>query len=525
MTQARTNSPWLDRDVPPADASVAAASSARRLGSTTIRAVSYDVLVVGAGVVGCTAALEAARRGMSVALIDAERDAARGVSGQATVKVTSGPGLRAASIASLHGDGAAIEYLQACEAGVAFVRRHAVQVEHVDHEVYASDADDVLALERSASLATAAGVDVRRMDGDLPFTALDAVSYPGTLLIDPVTYVRGLLVEATALGVDVGFSTALRGFEAGDPHVARTSRGSIQARHVILATHVPVLDRTLAFAKLVQRRHFAVAGEVDRDVRTTVDVSGRRFSTRPLRGDGEARRAIVVGSAITTGHGSGTESMHGVLAWAETHLGLRLTHTWASQDADPVDELPLVGAVLGTPRLSIATGFAGWGFAAGTAGAIDLVRRIADEPLRAPSWKPDRLGLLRGLGTVASVVGWTARGIVADAIALPQRDLLETAAGLSPGQGAVIRDGARPLAVSVDRDGTVRIVHGRCTHLGCVVRWDAESAAWACPCHGSRFATDGGVLHGPATAALRPFDPEAPGSGARGNVQHDGDAH
>ena len=40
-----------------------------------------------------------------------------------------------------------------------------------------------------------------------------------------------------------------------------------------------------------------------------------------------------------------------------------------------------------------------------------------------------------------------------------------------------------------------------CTHLGCTVEQKADG--FACPCHGSRFDTDGGVTHGPAEKALR----------------------
>jgi cytochrome b6-f complex iron-sulfur subunit len=40
-----------------------------------------------------------------------------------------------------------------------------------------------------------------------------------------------------------------------------------------------------------------------------------------------------------------------------------------------------------------------------------------------------------------------------------------------------------------------------CTHLGCVVA-HSEGEGFACPCHGSRFSTDGSVVGGPAPAAL-----------------------
>ena len=40
-----------------------------------------------------------------------------------------------------------------------------------------------------------------------------------------------------------------------------------------------------------------------------------------------------------------------------------------------------------------------------------------------------------------------------------------------------------------------------CTHLGCVVAY-TEGVGFACPCHGSRFSTDGSVIGGPAPAAL-----------------------
>jgi len=58
------------------------------------------------------------------------------------------------------------------------------------------------------------------------------------------------------------------------------------------------------------------------------------------------------------------------------------------------------------------------------------------------------------------------------------------------------------IIVSRSADGTVHAYAARCTHLGC--RLDrVVGNEIRCPCHGSRFASDGQVVAGPAP---RPLD-------------------
>lgn len=87
---------------------------------------------------------------------------------------------------------------------------------------------------------------------------------------------------------------------------------------------------------------------------------------------------------------------------------------------------------------------------------------------------------------------------------------VDSVAGIEPGTGAVVRTGGRKCAVHRQADGTLRAVSARCTHLGCLVAFNAAELTWECPCHGSRFATDGTVPQGPATRPLSPCEIEEP---------------
>ena len=74
---------------------------------------------------------------------------------------------------------------------------------------------------------------------------------------------------------------------------------------------------------------------------------------------------------------------------------------------------------------------------------------------------------------------------------------------IRPGDGAILRRGVSKVAVYRDDQGVLHERSAICTHLGCVVRWNSAERTWDCPCHGSRFQTDGHVVNGPAITGLR----------------------
>jgi cytochrome b6-f complex iron-sulfur subunit len=73
--------------------------------------------------------------------------------------------------------------------------------------------------------------------------------------------------------------------------------------------------------------------------------------------------------------------------------------------------------------------------------------------------------------------------------------------------------GDRVLSQGLKGDPTYLIVEGNdaiasfglnavCTHLGCVVPWNASEGKFICPCHGSQYNSQGKVVRGPAPLSL-----------------------
>lgn len=57
-----------------------------------------------------------------------------------------------------------------------------------------------------------------------------------------------------------------------------------------------------------------------------------------------------------------------------------------------------------------------------------------------------------------------------------------------------------------DREKGFAVASAICTHLGCTVAHFQSDQKFHCPCHGSVFAADGSVIHGPAPKGLQWFE-------------------
>lgn len=467
----------------------------------------FDVVVLGAGITGLTTALLLKRQGARVAVVEAGSVGA-GATGANTAKVSALQSTLYSTVRSHRGTQAAEAYAAASTAAVEKVAELA-DAESISCDLhrrpaytYATDDEELRAVEREADAAQAAHLPAVLVDRtDLAFPVTGALRLDDQLEFHPVRYALGLATAVHGDGCEVFEHTRAMGLEEGTPCRVRTTGGTVTADRVVVATHYPVFDRGLYFARLESERSYSIAARVGGSLPQGLSINAGS-PKRSLRSYGDL--LIVCGESHPTGaRGVGEQRYERLAEFARTHWDVtEITHRWSAQDPTSYDHFPMVG--FHTPVSSlvlVASGFMKWGLSGGTMAGMVLADLIGG---RNNPWSealsPNRLSALSAPGLVRINLG-SAADLVGDRLVPGQGRIDE----LPRGQACTVRAGPEDHAgVYRDDDGRLHAVSLRCTHLGCLLRFNGAERSWDCPCHGSRFDIDGTVLDGPAVRPLEP---------------------
>jgi cytochrome b6-f complex iron-sulfur subunit len=75
---------------------------------------------------------------------------------------------------------------------------------------------------------------------------------------------------------------------------------------------------------------------------------------------------------------------------------------------------------------------------------------------------------------------------------------------IAPNSGKIVKFNDLPVMV-LNVNGQYSAFSAKCTHLGCLVQYDAKAANVWCACHNARYNTDGTKISGPQPADLEKY--------------------
>ena len=411
--------------------------------------IKTDVLIIGGGMAGILCAHFLKEQGVDYVLAEG-REICSGVTKNTTAKITSQHGLIYQKIAKQRGMEMAAMYLGANQAAV---RAYGELAKGIDCDFerktnYVYSLKSRKKLEKEAKILTKIGFDnIFAEYTELPFRVEGAIGFPNQAQFHPLKFVAGL-----AKRLRIYEHTYVKELK---PHRAVTEKGDIVFDKVVFATHFPIDNKHgMYFMKMYQHRSYVIAYEQGVNVEGMyVDeamngMSFRNYGDLLLVGGGDHR---------TGKQGGGWREIEET---SRKYYGeLKEAARWATQDCITLDEVPYIGEYSKRmPGCYVATGFNKWGMTSSMVAARMLTDLIC------------------------------GRENVYQRLYDPARSML------------------RPQLVVNGAEAVMNLVlptKKRCPHMGCGLKWNQEEHSWDCPCHGSRFDEDGGVIEGPATGSLR----------------------
>lgn len=476
--------------------------------------IDTDVCVVGAGIAGLTAAYLLLREGRQVVVVDALQPG-QGETARTTAHFFP-PDERYYQVARRFGDARARllrdSYEQAIDLVEAIVQREGIACDFLRLDGYLVPAGitGAAVIEHEYEAAVRLGIDVARVPrvAEVGWDTGPALCFHRQAQFHPLKYLAGLLQAIGRMGGRIHGGTRARDVDA--THVI-TEHGTVRARAVVVATNTPFNNRFVLHTKVAGYQSYVLGLKLPRGALRPCllwDTGDPYYYVRLDVQAGEAPHVrpydvlIVGGQDHKTGQDSTPQHRYDdIEAWTRSRFPLaqEVAWRWSGEVMEPADGVAYLGR---NPRqrgeVFVIAGDSGNGMTHCTAGAMLVTDLIAGRtnpwvPLYDPGRAP-----LHGLGHFAreqaNVVAQYADWLQGGEVSAPDR--------IPPGEGALIRDGLKLLAVHRADDGQLTFLSAACPHLGCAVHWNAGEKSWDCPCHGSRFDIHGQVLHGPSAAPL-----------------------
>lgn len=359
---------------------------------------TVDLAIIGGGFTGCAAALEAAREGATVCLLEAET-IGHGGSGRNVGLVNAGlwlpPDTVRAQMGAADGNRLLTTLAEAPSRVFALIEREAIDCEATRNgTLHLAHAPKGMAdLTERHRQGRAMGAPLELLDAAETSRRTGSQAFHGALFdpragtIQPLSYARGLARSAARAGAIVHEKSPVQALERkGDRWITTSGSCTVRAARVLVATNAYHLAFGRSFQPAFVPVHYCQyataplpAAELDRILPGEEGCWDTALVMSSVRRDKSGR--LIIGG-IGNGDGPGAR-VHA--AWARRKLAslypalraVPLTHGWSGRIAMTGDHVPKLVAF--GPNALACFGYSGRGIGPGTVFGTEAARALLAE--------------------------------------------------------------------------------------------------------------------------------------------------
>lgn len=408
-----------------------------------------EVLIVGGGMAGILCAYFLQEQGIDYILVE-DRTICSGVTKNTTAKITSQHGLIYHKLVKDIGIEKTALYLKANQEALQTYEElcQNIKCNFETKPSYVYSLDDPWKIEQELSALGEVRFEAHFSKAEeLPFKVAGAVCFEHQAQFHPLKFIASI-----AKDLKIYEHTFVKELKE---KIAVTNQGKISFQKAIFTTHFPIDNKHgMYFLKMYQHRSYVIA------LKNAPILEGMYVDERDkgLSFRNYSNCLLLGGGSYRTGKKGGN--------WSELRDFANKYYPeaeeiafWATQDCISLDRMPYIGQYSKFKKnYYVATGFNKWGMTSSMVAAGILTDLITGKE-----------------NPYAEIFN-------------PSRSMVKPQLFINMGESAL---------------NLMTFNQKRCPHMGCALKWNEAERSWDCPCHGSRFDEDGGVIDNPATGDLK----------------------
>src|SRR5690625_105067 len=473
--------------------------------------IETEVAIIGGGITGITTAMLLHKHGVKVVVLEA-RKVGQGTTGNSTGNLYMLTEHSLSDLEKKYDIPTIRKVIEARIKAMHFIReniqQYQIDCDYSERSMYIFENDESIDIAKEQELAAKIGLNFAPMEPeDFPLPFKKGIEFKNQAQINPLTYVQHLAKELYNSGCQIfEDSRVLEIDDKKDYVILKTDRAQIRAKRVIHATHTPIGLQLQYHTALGPYREYGVSFKIKNNNYPKGIFWGRyndkKYSLRSYETETDTYLICVGGMHKVGQAGNNLSYIQDLEDFITQHFDVEeIVHRWGGQNYKPADLLPYIGEKESGSREYVATGYSTDGLVYGSLAAMILSDEIIGKKnmfwnfFKASRHQPVKAAknfTKENLNMAAKLIG----DFLKSGEKLDIRDL-------SPDEGKIVSHKGGKVAIYKNAEGQVSFLSPICPHFGCTVHWNNLEKTWDCPCHGSRFDTQGRVIEGPALGGLK----------------------